>query len=352
MLTDEHIQTFHRDGVVVIENVLTSEEVATARNGLHRELLSSGIDHDAILSGASEFKEGIRIKSKAGSIFYGKWKMDVHLHPTVYTTMRQLFDATFFSDNPLYKCPAYLHERDIGAYIDRVAWRLPDHVCAEGGLALHLDRNPFKPYSDHLLKWLGGNRPHRQISLSNERDMKWRPIQAFVTLTDHYGSDSGGLRVVKGFHHRIDDFFRNGDPTSAPIKEFSTRKMSSSSNHFNVANSQHFKGEFFRMHGKSYAAVEKQLQPIDAPAGSLVCWDNRLPHATADHLVSHDTREVVFTGWLPKTGLNMNYMQSQLKNIELNLAPPAYKQDDIPVDRDWKWTDLTPLQRKLLGYSG
>lgn len=309
MLTDDHIQTFYQDGVVVIENIISPEQVEAARNGLHQQLFGLGIDHEAILSGTTKFTDGIRIKSKACHIFYNKWKLDVHLNPTVYDTMMQLYNHTFFSNNPLYPCPSYICERDIGAYIDRVAWRLPDHICAEGGLSLHLDRNPFRQYPLD----------------PGDGTAKWRPIQAFITLTDHYGSDSGGLRVVKGFHHRIDDFFSKADKSTTEEK-----------------------GEFFRMHGKGYAAVEKLLQPVEAPAGSLVCWDNRLPHATADHLVSLDTREVVYTGWLPKTKLNIKYMETQLKHIEQNIAPPAYKQDGTHVDRNWDWSDLTMLQKKLL----
>ena len=35
-------------------------------------------------------------------------------------------------------------------YIDRVCYRLPDSVQAEGGLGLHLDRNPLDPYLEGL----------------------------------------------------------------------------------------------------------------------------------------------------------------------------------------------------------
>lgn len=29
---------------------------------------------------------------------------------------------------------------------------------------------------------------------------KWRPIQSSLVLTDHHGCESGGLKLVKGFH--------------------------------------------------------------------------------------------------------------------------------------------------------
>lgn len=57
------------------------------------------------------------------------------------------------------------------------AYRLPDHIQAEGGLGLHLDRNPYDPY---LL-----------CPTVTKKLLKYRPIQSWIGLTDHYGSKSG-----------------------------------------------------------------------------------------------------------------------------------------------------------------
>ena len=38
------------------------------------------------------------------------------------------------------------YANDILASIDRVCWRLPDIIRAEGGLELHLDRNSFQAF--------------------------------------------------------------------------------------------------------------------------------------------------------------------------------------------------------------
>jgi len=303
LLTDDQINEYKRTGLLVIENVLTEEEVEKARKGLHDQLLSFGIDHDKILSGEQTINEGTRLKSTASKIYYSKWKMDVHLNENVYKYMKQIMNATYFSGKTKSFEHPFGFSDDILACIDRVCWRLPDIIRSEGGLELHLDRNPFDPY---LKNGEGLNR--------------WRPIQAFVTLTDSYGSESGGLRVVKGFHHEIDSYFKKSKPATET------------------------KGEFYRLNSLSHVSLAKKLEPIMVPKGSLVCWDNRLPHATCMKLAGYDTREVVYVGWLPNVELNKKYVAEQLVGIKSNKPPESYLSD-----KDWKEDDLTELQRKLLG---
>jgi hypothetical protein len=310
VLTPAHIEEFKRNGVVIIEDVLTDNEVHTARQNFHTQLNEMGIDHEGILRGNVECDAGPRIKGPVSRIFYAKWKLDVHLHPNVISTMKDLLVQTYGRETDGFAHPFGEFDNML-AYIDRVCWRLPDIIREESGLGLHLDRNPTNPY---LLN-----------SNGKTQLKKWRPIQAFVTLTDHYLTNSGGLRVVKGFHHEIDEYFREENN----IEE---------------------DGEFFRMGSKSYASLRHRLEPIFVPKGSLVCWDNRLPHATADKLDGADTREVVYTGFLPDIAINRTYMMSQLESILYNRPPPAYVESDPSeqVDRDWEVDDLTDSQKRML----
>ena len=150
---------------------------------------------------------------------------------------------------------------------------------------MHLDRNPTDPY------------------LLNTKDgiKKFKPIQSLLTLTDHFGSNHGGLKVVKEFHKEIDEYFKD------KIYEGG--------------------GEFCRLNSKSHTNLEKRLEAIQAPRGSLVFWDNRLPHATFHKLGGFDTREVIFIGFMPEIDLNKKYCENQLKNIKKNIYPPAYLKD-------------------------
>lgn len=94
----------------------------------------------------------------------------------------------------------------------------------------------------------------------------------------------------------------------------------------------------------SHISLGKKLEPIMAPRGSLVCWDNRLPHATCSKLAGYDTREVVYVGWLPNIELNKKYAKQQLINIKTNNPPESYL-----ADKDWCNEDLTEAQWKMLG---
>jgi hypothetical protein len=84
----------------------------------------------------------------------------------------------------------------------------------------------------------------------------------------------------------------------------------------------------------------------------MVFWDNRLPHATAEHLSGWDTREVIYTGFLPRVKPNLGYSKKQFAALNSNRPPPAYQdgpESDEPGDRDYPMESLTGAQRVLLG---
>lgn len=147
-------------------------------------------------------------------------------------------------------------------------------------------------------------------------------------MVDQYGGNCGGLRCVKGFHLECDDYFLK--------------------NHDIVTD-----GDFYRLNVKKHASLYDRCQPIDAPAGSLILWDNRIVHSTCEKCQLDDTREVVYTSFLP-AGIPCNdkYAKEQALNIEANIAPPTFckkiKGDNIQADRDWNISDLSDLQRELL----
>lgn len=300
LLTPEHVATYLRDGIVVIENVISDEQVEKIRDELHRDLLKYGIDHDALLSGTVEAPEGARIKSDASNIFYGRYKLDLHLSEPIYRAYLDLMTHTYLSgDVPGFEHP-FGRCTDVLPYIDRICYRLPDHIRAEGGLKLHIDRDPTKYCSK-----------------------KFRPIQGFVTLTDHYGSQSGGLKVVKGFHRVFESYFGKTTDELCP-------------------------GDFFRMHGHEHAKIQRDCEPINAPRGSLIMWDNRLPHETCEKLESFDTREVVYLSYLPNTKINIGYHERQRENFVANMLPPSCAAPD-KGDRDYEISELNDWEKKLLG---
>lgn len=308
ILSQEQISEFIENGFLVVENVLSLKDIDKARSSLHDDIyLRTGIKH-----GSREwYSLGKRKKNPANDIFYSRWKLlDIHLNFNVVSIQKQLLLSTYGNQqqNQLFQHP-FEDFNDVLCYIDRVCYRIP----GEDGLGLHIDRNPVDPY----LIQSGGLK-------------KWRPIQSFVCLTDHYDYRDGGLQVVSSFHSIFDGYFAN---TTKNAETFACG------------------GEFFRMHSKTYIKLQNKLQTIYAPKGSLVMWDYRLPHSTTSSLISHDSREVVYTGILPDISLNRNYVTTQAQNILCNTKPPSEKKTinkGCNNDLDWTIDELTPQQRQLL----
>lgn len=299
-ISQEIIDQFKTNGFAVIDGVFSNKNIENMRNGLHTKLLSFGINHDAIINGTELPPADARIKGLPSKIFYSKFKIDALLNETMYQIFKKLtIDCIKTSE---------IHKEDytdVLPYIDRICWRLPDHIREEGGLGLHLDRNPWNPFGS----------------------TKYRPIQGFVALTDQYGSASGGLQLVEGFHKIINEYF-----------EKSYNKIEANST-----------GQFYRLHDKKHTNLQNELQHVDVKAGSLVLWDNRLPHATCKKLTSFDSREVIYVSYIPNTKTNIKYWTQQATNFLSNIAPPSYNDNNEQVDRDYDINQLTDFQRQTLG---
>lgn len=293
-LTQELLNDFLTNGYVVIENVLSHDQINNARQSLHNYIEKyKGLTHESILSKNTSINN-IRKKGLTSELFYSKFKMDIHLDEKLYLTFKEIAQSI----DPTSK--------DVIPYIDRVCYRLPDHILAEGGLKLHIDRNPW----------------------NTTKAKKIRSVQAFISLTDHYGSNSGGLCVVPKFHKSFDEYF---------TKSYNKKEAEAG-------------GEFYRMHGKEHTVAQNQLEPIQAPAGSLVIWNNNLPHATCEKLESYDTREVIYLTYLSTNiPTNVKYWKEQKDNFINNIPPPSYNEENNKVDRDYELEDLNEFQKRLLG---
>lgn len=298
-MNEEELEIFKRDGYIVIENILSPNEIKYAREELHNSIKLYNVNHDKIINFIEQPPNETRIKSDIANIFYSKFKMDIHINENMYNIWKSAMST-------INEFPLGYHD-DILPYIDRICWRLPDIIKTEGGLGLHIDRRP-------------GPNAFKNIK-------KYRPIQGFVALTDHYGNNSGGLKLVKGFHKYFDEYFD---------KDTNKHEWGTS-------------GEFYRMHSKSYIGIQNKCVAIDVPAGSLVLWDNRIPHATCDKLSGYDTREVIYLSYIPNVPLNIKYIKSQSENLIKNIQPPSYLKDEtLNVDRNYDVKELSNFQRKML----
>lgn len=173
LVTDAHIEEFRTFGVVVIEGVLSPEEVEHYRECFHREIALHNYDYHAIMVEGNCKGVEMNTVKKLRHTFYPKWKMELQADPRIHdayaTMLRACADGFGLSEEHLTR---------FYPFIDRMGMRFPDHIYASGGLGLHVDK-------------VG---------------IKYRPIQGFVALTDQLQAAHGGLQVVKQFHqHSMDN---------------------------------------------------------------------------------------------------------------------------------------------------
>jgi len=272
---------FERDGFIVVPDVLTSEEVAMARAELHG-LIEKASGH-TIQDFVSDPKllHGGRANNPAANILAPEWKMRIHMHPRVVQTYNELFTQTFKTGRGIFASSIpFLPTSTPPAIplIDRVACRFP----GEEGLGLHVDKPSDNPDRTRLY---------------------WRPIQSLICLTDHWSTEDGGLQVVRGAHATLADYLKGAD---CPQEDGA-----------------------IKLTGKRHDKLRAGLETVMAPAGSMILWDARLPHATAPSLREGVTREVVYTGFLPNVAVNRRY-SAEIQMQRLTAAN----------DRDWEMAQM------------
>ena len=92
---------------------------------------------------------------------------------------------------------------------------------------------------------------------------------------------------------------------------------------------------------------------VVAPAGSMVLWDNRLPHGTAETHDGPDTREVLFMTFLPDVPRNRAYALAQLSCYNDKKLPPDFqgkskKGDGITSSEEEPTHEFSPLGKCLM----
>ena len=89
------------------------------------------------------------------------------------------------------------------------------------------------------------------------------------------------------------------------------------------------------MTSSKYSKLHNEIKTINMTKGSVVFWDNRLPHQTCNLLESIDSREVIYFSYIPDVPMNKIYFKKQYENIINNVPPPSYNKSNEQVDRNW-----------------
>lgn len=357
-LSEEQIQQFLQDGVLVADGLLSQGEVSHALNGLDDTLKNRGVRSFAPMDRDSAMAFS-RLSSTNGSggvldIFYEIWKMEIALNPKLFSVTRQLWAAAYchngetkndISPEEAYRWhPFGIFDCTKGyAYIDRIGYRLPTKLSQKIGdqlrpgkkkkarplqrsLTPHLDCCPHSTYTD----WA-----------------KWRPIQCFVSLTDNLDPNTGGFEAAKGFHREF-DFWASNRPPSISTQ----RNKDGTINQASIP--APCIGQYTHIRPKEDQEIMDRVVHIPVRAGSAVFWDNRIPHANAYKHLGEDPRVVVYCSFLPDVELNRIYVQNQLSDF-LKGQPPRDQWNRM--DKDYKDKDdttlqlksLTPLGKRLMG---
>lgn len=241
--------------------------------------------------------------------------------------------------------------------------------------------------------------PHFDCCPENYHDTtnknKWRPIQCFVSLTDNPQPNTGGFEAVPGFHREFQSWVRNGRrqlnnntlmrENEEEVVSTSQQSQSSSSSH-----PQPCVGEYTHLSPSHDRDIMQRIEHIPVRAGTVVFWDNRIPHGnayrndntnggsgrsdngdslpstTSSPLGQSGSRAVVYCSFLPDVEVNKRFIQQQLADWEKCRAPRVgdrwIKQDEVgneAKDNDGQESDmdgsnimmqnLSDLGKKLLG---
>jgi len=97
------------------------------------------------------------------------------------------------------------------------------------------------------------------------------------------------------------------------------------------------------------------MKSIDYNPGDALLWDWRLVHRITETHPGMDTREVIYTSFLPDISVNREYVKKQLESFKRGVTPPDFcREEKMKYQRVPGWNEeffnqLTPIERKLIG---
>jgi hypothetical protein len=369
-LSPEQLKVFEREGFLVVDDFLSSEELQEAHEGLATTLAAHGVDvHDLEATGTR--LSALSSTNGSGGVldlFYDEWKLKIALHPQLFRWTQQLWKAAYchggeeFADLEANEEGHRWHpygsfdSKEKGyAYIDRLGYRLPSSLSDALGQRVPLGTTKKSRKKKRSLQ--RSLTPHLDCCPDTFDNpigkSKWRPIQCLVSLTDNRQANTGGLEVATGgFHRQFRSWARQRAPTVLRDREgnpISTEEPPCL-------------GEYTHMRPKEDVNVMDRVQHVDVRAGSVVFWDNRLPHANAYRHNGDEPRAVVYCSFLPPAPLNRNYAQGQLRKwfasqnpTDQWIASNGYEDEEGKAERDGarakvqaQLDQLPTLSRQLL----
>ena len=352
-LTPDQVDEFLREGVLVVENLLSDEEIEVARSGLSSTLSRFGVNTKD-LERTGHNLCGLSSTNGAGGvldIFYEDWKLRIATNESLLRWTQQLWSAAYClqgetksdvnkEDEWKWHPFGRFDPQKAYSYIDRIGYRLPSALAETLGKEHYKGKKRKLPIQRGLTPHLDCC-PDTYDESTNKT--KWRPIQCFVSLTENLEADTGGFEAVRGFHRG----FRAWTETRPPsiIEKGGER----------ISRPAPCVGEYTHIRPAEDSLVMKQVQHVSVRAGSVVFWDNRIPHANAYRHNGTEPRAVVYCSFLPDVAVNQGYVQDQLVKWKMRQSPtdqwvhPNVERDKNSASLDDLLPHLSRLQRQLLG---
>lgn len=311
ILSEEQIEEFINSGILVIPNIISNDEVQTILIGFSACLSKFGVDTNDLAKSSSSLSKLSSTNGSGGvlDIFYDSFKLPYSEDVRIVGALQDLWSRTYAtyttgSEESLFSHPfGPFDPRQGYMYIDRVCYRVPSGDVANQSKKKQLQR-PLGPHLDCC--------PHNM-----HKGRKWRPIQAFIALTDTVEENMGGFEACPGMH-----------------KDFYTWAANREGTNVGTDNEQPppCVGDFTPIRPLEDRAVIERFRHIPCRAGDMICWDNRIPHANARLNLGTIPRQVIYIGLLPAIELNKQYAKDQLER---------YKRGELPVDQ---WHSQKGLQ--------
>ncbi|KAF0721047.1 hypothetical protein AaE_010201, partial [Aphanomyces astaci] len=266
MLTSAQIEEFRRNGVLVVPNVLNEAEIQAAREGLHADLKSYGVDHDNLGDTAHNLRN-LSSTGGAGGIldlFYPSWRLSVAEHEGVFDVISDLWDATYANATDPADLFYHPFDRFPGKqgfmYINRVCYRVPDAISTMPLDQEGVSRKKKKSLQRSLT-------PHIDCCPTNLYESgkvfpRWRPIQCITVLTPNLDPSTGGFEAVAGFHREFSSYFKGTSTTDTGRPPVCL-------------------GDFSPLRMQEDKAVIARYEHVPADAGSVILFDWRIPHANS-----------------------------------------------------------------------
>ena len=297
VLSQEDIDVFRRDGVLVVRNVVDKNEASALRQQFVKCL---GIEEEpGKLNHLSSTHTGVL------DVFYSEWKLRLTMTCRKYAdAYADLLEHTYGTNKGLYEHPFENFDASKSLiHIDRIGYRVPssDTKVKQRSLTPHLDCAP-----EHMHECVGKTFP------------RWRPIQCLLSLSDTgQNKNEGGFEASVGFHRMFRQYF----DSKSKVRSVS---------------------DFTAIRDKSI-----RLEHVSLSAGDAVFWDQRVIHANAVCNNSKQPRMCVYGGFLPRVKRNLRYAQEQLRRARLRLTQSDFWVGEETLDSEMSIKEDDPIQRLL-----